>query len=73
VDLGTITTDQYGNGNLEVNVAGIISGKYEIAFHTRLSTLPADANACGAAPYPCNVIYESPGPFGVGVVELTVP
>jgi hypothetical protein len=73
VDLGTITTDQYGNGNLEVNVTGIIPGTYEIVFHTRLSTLPANTNACSGSPNPCSVIYESPGPFGVGAVEITVP
>ena len=73
VELGTITTDQNGNGNLEVNVIGLAPGKHTIDFHGRLGIL--DKNnlaACGSVPSPCYVIYKAPGPFGVGVIELTV-
>ena len=74
IELGTITTDQSGSGNLQVSVAGIASGTYSIEFHTRISTMSlTDITVCGASPNPCSVIYESPGPFGVGMVEITVP
>jgi hypothetical protein len=74
VELGVINTDQNGNGNLEVNVQGIAPGDYTMSFHTRFATKPpTDSSNCGGSSSPCSVIYKSPGPFGVGSVEITVP
>ena len=74
IDMGTITTDQNGNGNLDVNVTGIGPGSYEMAFHVRLEQIwRGDTTICSADTHPCSVIYRSPGPFAVGTVELTVP
>ena len=74
VELGVITTDQNGNGNLEVTIQGIAPGAYSIAFHARLGTKPATvSSSCSGWGNPCNVIYESPGPFAAGAVEITVP
>jgi hypothetical protein len=74
VELGTVTTDQSGSGDLQVSVSGIAPGTYSIEFHTRISTMSlTNIAVCGASPNPCSVVYQSPGPFGAGVVEITIP
>jgi len=74
IDMGTITTDQYGNGNLDVTVTGIVPGSYEIAFHVRYEQIfGGNTSICSGVMNPCSVIYQSPGPFAVGTIELTVP
>ncbi len=62
-EMGTLTTGANGNGDVTVQVNGIASGTYEFIFNVRLGL-------CGGA---CAVIYESPGPFGLGTVVVTVP
>ena len=51
--LGTITTDEFGNGNLSASVKGITPGTYDLEFDVAESDLIF-----------CARVFQSPGPFG---------
>src|SRR5262249_31380326 len=57
-ELGTIATNPAGNGDLVVKVTGIAPGDYVLEFHVR------SGNTCTGFAGTCDVIYQSPGPFG---------
>lgn len=61
-NLGVLTTDSEGNGNLTVLVKGIAPGTYEIQFDVSTTT----CNSCAR-------IYQSPGPTFGGTHSVTIP
>ena len=70
-ELGTVTTDANGAGNLFVNIMGISSGTDELEFNVRI---PASNPASGGCPF-CDVISQSPGPtYGASgsTVSITI-
>ena len=61
-NLGVLTTDSSGNGNLTVDVIGIASGTYNMEFDVSTTT----CNSCAR-------IYQSPGPTFGGTHSVTIP
>ena len=68
IELGVVTTDINGNGLFTVLVNGIQVGTYEIEFNVRLGV---GCNLEGGGL--CDVVFQSPGPFGIGITTITFP
>ena len=66
IEFGVVTTDSDGNGSFRVSVNGIEAGTYELEFNVRAG-VGCNLGGCG----PCDVVFQSPGPFGVGTTEIT--
>jgi hypothetical protein len=66
-DLGSIPTDSLGNGGGAFPVLKIARGDYELEFDVRAGV------GCPADPGECNVVFQSPGPFGVGTIKVSIP
>jgi hypothetical protein len=63
-DLGTVTTDSFGNVAQGFTVQNIARGTYELEFDIRAGE--------GCPPSNCDVIFQSPGPFGRGTVTVSI-
>jgi hypothetical protein len=61
-----VSTDPSGNGGQTFVVHDIASGNYELEF---------DVRADVGCPYSgsCDVVFQSPGPFGVGTIHISIP
>ncbi len=66
IEFGVVTTDSKGNGSFSLSVNGIAAGTYEMEFNVRAG-VGCNLGGCGA----CDVVFQSPGPFGVGTTKIT--
>lgn len=66
IEFGVVTTDSNGNGSLILSVNRIEAGTYEMEFNVRAG-VGCNLKGCG----PCDVVFQSPGPFGVGTTKIT--
>jgi hypothetical protein len=67
-EFGIVLTDASGNGSFSVDAGTVAAGTYHVEFDVRDG---AGCNLIGGASN-CNVIFQSPGPFGTGTT-IVVP
>ena len=66
IEFGPVSTDSSGNGARTFVVHDIASGSYELEFDVRAGVGCPDSGIC-------NVVFQAPGPFGVGTINISIP
>lgn len=72
VELGAVTTDAAGNGSFSVLVTDMEAGTYELKFHVR-GNVGCLFGGSGHRTNRCDVVFQSPGPFGSAIETMTLP
>jgi hypothetical protein len=65
-EFGAVSTDPSGNGAETFVVHRIASGNYELEFDVRANVGCPDSGSC-------DVVFQSPGPFGIGTIHISIP
>ncbi len=70
IELGAVTTDSAGNGSFSVLVTNIEAGTYNLKFHVRRD-VGCLFGGSGHGSDRCEVVFQSPGPFGSAAETIT--